>query len=189
MDDFGCICEIRRTYIDTHISHTGHFAHPRTPPSCPTSGGPAAQAPRDGQARQTCQQLRHDPQVWTPQNLRHGNLRPGLHLRLCALRQATPQALLATQAWKPQVWPPPQALRRVSELAKPPQALLATQVWKPQAWPPPQTLRGHSRPHTTPQALCAEMANCSASRSGCSRKRHIPSACCSISPGQGHQAE
>lgn len=133
----------------------------------------------------------------------------GQHLkpspRLCALRQATPQALLATQAWKPQVWPPPQALRRVSELAKPPQALLATQVWKPQAWPPPQTLRGHSRAHATPQkwqvasgvrcgirgpqALCAEMANCSGIRSGCSRKRHIPSACCSISPGQGHQAE
>ena len=146
----------------------------------------------------------------------------GQHLkpspRLCALRQATPQALLATQVWKPQVWPPPQALRRVSELAKPPQALLATQVWKPQAWPPPQalrriselakppqTLRGHSRAHATPQkwqvasgvwcgirgpqALCAEMANCSGSRSGCSRKRHIPSAYCSISPGQGHQAE
>lgn len=133
----------------------------------------------------------------------------GQHLkpspRLCALRQATPQALLATQAWKPQVWPPPQALRRVSELAKPPQALLATQVWKPQAWPPPQTLRGPSRAHATPQkwqvasgvrcgirgpqTLCAEMANCSGNRSGCSRKRHIPSACCSISPGQGHQAE
>lgn len=133
----------------------------------------------------------------------------GQHLkpspRLCALRQATPQALLATQAWKPQVWPPPQALRRVSELAKPPQALLATQVWKPQAWPPPQILRGHSRAHATPQkwqvasgvrcgirgpqALCAEMANCSGIRSGCSRKRHIPSAYCSISPGQGHQAE
>lgn len=47
----------------------------------------------------------------------------------------------------------------------------------------------HSRPCITPQALRAEMANCSGSRSGCSRKRHIPSACCSISPGQGHQAE
>ena len=92
-------------------------------------------------------------------------------------------------AVQPEHQPARQALRRVSELAKPPQALLATQVWKPQAWPPPQTLHGHSRPHTTPQALCAEMANCSASRSGCSRKRHIPSAYCSISPGQGHQAE
>ncbi len=51
-----------------------------------------------------------------------------------------------------------------------------------------QTLRGTSGMPAT-QALCAEMANCSASRSGCSRKRHIPSACCSISPGQGHQAE
>ena len=109
-DDFGCICEIRCTYIDTHISHTGHFAYPRTPLSRPTSGGPAAQAPRDDQARQTCQQLRHDPRVWTPQNLRLGTLKPDLHLRLCALRQATPQALLAAQVWNPQAWPPPQIL-------------------------------------------------------------------------------
>ena len=44
-------------------------------------------------------------------------LKPGLHLRLCALRQATPQALLATQVWKPQARPPPQTLRRTSSLA------------------------------------------------------------------------
>ena len=57
----------------------------------------------------------------------------------------------------------------------------------------PQALHSQSSLATTsgaaPQALRAEMANCSGSRSGCSRKRHIPSACCSISPGQGHQAE
>ena len=57
----------------------------------------------------------------------------------------------------------------------------------------PQALHSQSSLATTsgaaPQTLCAEMANCSGSRSGCSRKRHIPSACCSISPGQGHQAE
>ena len=53
-----------------------------------------------------------------------------------------------------------------------------------------QPLRpGSLRPCAAPQTLRAEIANCSGNRSGCSRKRHIPSACCSISPGQGHQAE
>ena len=43
-----------------------------------------AQARQQLKPHATARHVRHDPQVWTPQNLRHGNLKPGLRLRPCA---------------------------------------------------------------------------------------------------------